>query len=195
MTKKGETMLGEVRQAIEEKKSERARLEKVNGSRAEAIQSLDDWIQRQQRRFADKADNAAASFLRLEASAELGLLQPGRGGERGWDEALCTLMPDAVRERLIRAIDEQLGDEVPPSREERDARLAEIDRELLELEREEEALLHKVPGAQRREDADPRAFLGLDEPPAPPAALEEPDESAPDRNAPAVQSHKRGETI
>jgi hypothetical protein len=81
-------------------------------------------------------------------------------------EALSSLGP-FIRSARIGALERYL-EARPPGlpKAERPARLAEIDARLLELEREEEAIIEAAEEAgleiARRADADPRAILGID---------------------------------
>ena len=77
-------------------------------------------------------------------------------------------MPEAIEEMLTKKIDEHLNEHAPrlPSAE-RPARLEQIQRDIRELELEEEAVIRAAEddGIEilRRADADPLVVLGLDE--------------------------------
>ena len=85
-------------------------------------------------------------------------------------EALCAIAPEAVRSHFAGRIDADLeGRETLSAKTLRKREVGLAD-ERLKLEEKEEGLVREMAEAgqavQRRSDADPRAVLGLKEPPA-----------------------------
>jgi hypothetical protein len=104
----------------------------------------------------------------IEAGGNIG---SPTGKHEGTLAHLAWLFPEALRDRLHQEIDRQHEADVKRgvlvmSCAERDARIAAIDREVLLLEREEEFLVELGETFElhlpRRDDADPRAVLGIE---------------------------------
>lgn len=159
--------LAATREAIAALHAERGDLQRQHVSRDEALQALDRWIAKR----AAECDPSIGNLLRGEGVLDLAALDAG--GRRDLEPALCALVPDAIRQVVGERIDAALADQPSIGSEDRQRRLDDIAAELLRLERDEEDLVQHleadgVPTA-RRADADPRAVLGLDEPPPRPA--------------------------
>lgn len=155
------------REAIRALQAEAADLQRQHVSRDEALQALDRWIAKR----AAECDPSIGNLLRGQAELDLSALDAG--GRRDLEPALCLLVPDAIREMIAQRLDAALDGQQTMSAEDRERRLADIEAELLQLERDEETIVERleadgVPTA-RRADADPRAVLGLDQPPKRPA--------------------------
>ena len=79
--------------------------------------------------------------------------------------------PDALIERLGRMIETTADDETALSSEARAAKIAELEAQILDLERREESLIEQALDQgqviRRRADADPRAILGICDPAEP----------------------------
>jgi hypothetical protein len=74
---------------------------------------------------------------------------------------LAWLFPDQLVKRLNMEVDQCADDGRALSEEERATKISEIEKELLGLERQEETLFVRTPGALRRRDVDLRALLHL----------------------------------
>lgn len=161
--------LAEVRDRIADLEHERDQLNKAPCTRDEALTALDSWIAGRAAEF--EKDTGVNGLLRGDPNVQLHVVSFG-SGEKSWTPALCALMPDAVRSHFAGRIDAALADKTPMTPAQRQQRKADIDGELYELNAEEERLVQIMhgngEGVTRRGDADPRAVLGLDAPPAAP---------------------------
>lgn len=83
----------------------------------------------------------------------------------GLEALVCALWPDRVRELLLERAAKHLGERPTLTAEERAAKLGELERRRIELEREEERLIRQAEAEgrdiPRRGDADPAVVLGL----------------------------------
>lgn len=139
----------------------------------------EELIGRAKRYVADQARRAAPSHLgeiipgASNLRADIGL-RSDRGLKSEaevWFARRCWLEPDAVLAKLTSEIDAALdGARETLTAEQRETRLADLDREILEAERGEEAAVTAALSAghdvQRRRTADPRAVLGIEIEPA-----------------------------
>lgn len=159
--------LENTREAIAALKAEAADLQGQPVSRDEALAALDEWIARRAR----ECEPPVGNLLRGRPECDLTVLDAG--GRRDAEAMLCAIVPDAVRDFVTPRIDAALDGQPTASAEERQRRLADIEAELLRLQNDEESIIQHLEDAgiptARRADADPRAVLGLDQPPRRPA--------------------------
>lgn len=162
--------ISEIRDRIIGLSNERADMERVPRTREEITEALDRWIDRE----ASQWEPAGIRGLVQSASiSSLELVGPNRAGNRNWQAAMCALAPETIRARLLEAAETHLAaHETTITAEQAANRIAELDTEILDLERQEEALIAESESAgtpvHRRGDADPRAVLDLAKPPARP---------------------------
>lgn len=160
--------LNSLRQRIAALQEEREALRRRPRTREEALAAVEDWIE-------TNTDHYTVESPLRYAEPTLHF-QLGDDTERtDLHRLLATLFPDRVRQYAAAQIDLALAEAEPISQEAADRRREEIDAEVLALERQEEALIEQLEDGgepvARRAEADPRAVLGLDEPPARPAPL------------------------
>ena len=169
MTTTNRTELDKVRARIAERRTERERVAEKPRTRDEALEALEAWITSE----AAKLEPDAGAFIHGRPRATL-THQDFGSGRATFTPALCLLGPDRIRDAFAAEIENELADTEPLAAQDQAARLAELDAEILDLERNEESLvvaLHEAgEPVERRADADPRAVLGLDTPPTRPAA-------------------------
>jgi hypothetical protein len=163
-----------VRATITKLQRERGRVSAGHGSRDEAFRAIDEWIAEADRAAAPKVGfiNGAASlellntFLAEPTITDNVLIDVSRRSmAREITCWLVALAPDTVRERL-RGVAAHQADAAGgwglPSQE-RATKIAELDRELFDLERREEELIEQLEACgfmlPRRSNADPRAVL------------------------------------
>lgn len=158
----------DIRRRIAALAEEREALGRRPRTREEAIDAFEQWLAQN----ADQFD-VGAFVKHGEPVLHLRPADDPAGGDL--QRVVATLFGDELRAYVIARIDQMLADADPISAEDAAKRREEIAAELLTLEREEEEIICKMRAAgetvARRGDADPRALLGLDDPPPRPAPL------------------------
>lgn len=171
---KGLTVLGEVREDLDETRAkiksltdERAGLERVPVAKEEMIGRVDAWLDK----ICGREDGPIPSwmppiipfFMRREVKNSVELPY----SDLAFRRFLLTVNRAQIRAYYVDKIERLYAIDPGIPAEERQAKLAKLDEELLELELAEEALIR---GADRmgvtllgRADADPRAVLASDE--------------------------------
>lgn len=141
--------------------SERSRIQRADITRDEKKAKLKEWIARQQER--------AGLFIRWENGRPIVKFSANIEGAHTAVPDVAAMMawlhPKAMETRLLAMLDASPEPGFTISTEDREQRLKELGRELLILERQEEAIISAAAEKQqtisRRPNADPRAVLGL----------------------------------
>lgn len=165
MAKNYQKTVDEIRQKIQDTRRERDQLATAPLPAEEIQARVDAWINRKaeqaQRRFGLVGQALARPGGRVEAEADPFTVY-ARGAANGADlgPLLCAVMPDQVR-AMVMATVETDADALPMK--DRPARLAELDRQVLALECEEEDTIREAAAAgvtiERRPDVSPDAIL------------------------------------
>lgn len=153
-----------VRAIIRELEAERAAIANAPVPLAEAVEAVEQTIDRL---AANAQYNTVDSVLAAAQRGQLTSvdLHSHPGANFGF---LVQCMRSPFRSALVAKLEEEYRDlAVGLPADARAEKLAALDRELLELSRQEEALITELAGlglsVDRRGDADPRAVLGLSE--------------------------------
>lgn len=164
-TKNYQKAVDEIRQKIQDTRRERDQLATEPLPAAEVQARTDAWIERKaeraRRRFSIAGQHLARPGGRVEAEADpFTVFARGEAKATDVGPLLCAMFPERVRDAVMAGVNTD-ADAVPMS--ERPARLAELDRQVLELECAEEDTIREAAAAgvtiERRPDVSPDAIL------------------------------------
>ncbi len=162
-----------VRVQILDLKAERERFEDAPRAKSEALARMRKWVDEVMAPSGEVSIEAFITTFEPKTVIErvsTGMSNGGPSqivGRAGVDSALCWLFGNMVKERLAAAISDYYAARATEgvTTKERDAKLEELNKRLLDLEIEEERLICQGEEAGifilRRADADPRALAAV----------------------------------
>ena len=150
-----------VQDQIRLQKSLKIKVQRSGLTKKEKREAVKSWIERQARRASPNMrwNDDGTPVITFDTN-----LENANSPIRDVPAMLCWFAPDLMKTKLFEMID-AVPDHLSMSKEQKDERLTELDREIFQLSLEEEAIIEAAAARDthllRRGDADPKAVLGL----------------------------------
>jgi hypothetical protein len=151
-----------VQDQIKFQKSIKVKVQRSGLTKREKKEAIKPWIERQARRASPNMrwNDDGTPVITFDTN-----LEGANAPMRDVPAMLCWLAPDLMKAKLFEMIDAVPDNQVSMSKEQKQERLVELDREIFALGLEEEAIIEAAAARDthlmRRADADPKAVLGL----------------------------------